>query len=566
MKVSRQFLTIFTAGAILTLAGCGGGGGGGNNDAASEPTAESRNANIALYGDFDSNKTSEKSLDNGNGALLLDDDSATYAAFGMDMGSGSDLQSRSGDNKVQSRSSHVSANLKSHSDFVLGELKAILQNQGAALNTLVDEYTINAQGDVRSVVLDADISGTGSSESASSVRNLLLEWVNEGTLTGLPQFNAPTDQFRVTLACMLENDQNVICWVAAFNAAQANTVTASYGDLNNGSGATSYQGARNARSGSDRFTQSAQTSNGVDILWVIDNSGSMSEEQTNLADGANQFFNSLGNAGVDYRLAATTTDGSTCQDLRTLSDGTSEYITPGTANAADEWGGDGAGIEGIARPGTGGSATETGFYCADKVDRSGFDRAGAEDLVIFVSDEPENETVQESSPAGTTSYTNRDFATYEQNFTGTGATYFAIAGTSSEVRNTFSDTYDGTAADFTCNGDGGSATGGAHFSEIATVTGGSSASICANATSWSVMFEQIIQTATGLASSYELSYTPLPNTIQVTVDGSSVSRDVSHSDGFDVIQSANTGARLVFYGSALPDPGDSIQVSYDYVQ
>lgn len=48
--------------------------------------------------------------------------------------------------------------------------------------------------------------------------------------------------------------------------------------------------------------------NKVDVLLVVDNSGSMGEEQANLAANFGAFVDTLEDAGADYRIAVTTTD------------------------------------------------------------------------------------------------------------------------------------------------------------------------------------------------------------------------------------------------------------------
>ena len=48
--------------------------------------------------------------------------------------------------------------------------------------------------------------------------------------------------------------------------------------------------------------------NKVDILWVIDNSGSMLTKQQNLAAGFNSFANVFVNKGFDFRMAIVTSD------------------------------------------------------------------------------------------------------------------------------------------------------------------------------------------------------------------------------------------------------------------
>ncbi|MBL9013450.1 MAG: hypothetical protein JNL83_04690 [Myxococcales bacterium] len=45
----------------------------------------------------------------------------------------------------------------------------------------------------------------------------------------------------------------------------------------------------------------------IDLLFVIDNSGSMGQEQTNLIANFPQFINVLNQSGLDYRVAVTTT-------------------------------------------------------------------------------------------------------------------------------------------------------------------------------------------------------------------------------------------------------------------
>ncbi len=56
----------------------------------------------------------------------------------------------------------------------------------------------------------------------------------------------------------------------------------------------------------DVFTQKGAAQ--VDILWIIDNSGSMAAEQEKVADRFNQFFNQLIISQVDYHIGVITTD------------------------------------------------------------------------------------------------------------------------------------------------------------------------------------------------------------------------------------------------------------------
>ena len=365
----------------------------------------------------------------------------------------------------------------------------------------------------------------------------------------------PEENLRLTMAVQINNGK-VLAWVGFFIESKAAAAQQRYGDLNIGSAVTDSSSSTSVSSTTSSFQQdSGSGTNEVDIFWVIDNSGSMSEEQTNLELGADQFFDTLGVASIDYRLAVTTTDSGTCTDLRTLTDGISLYIDNSTPDAKTEW-------VALASPGTSGDSSEFSFYCANAVDISGFDRQTAADIVVFVSDEPENETYRENTPDGAAAL--RDLTAYRGVFQSTGATYFAIVGTARQTRETFADSAPGANdPDYSCNGDGGNVRGGANFGDIVQLTGGSRASICSDEADWSVMFSEVLQVATGLASAFELDEVPLPGSIVVTVDGNPVARDTSRQDGFDVVLGSSFGARIVFYGNAVPVAGASVNVSYD---
>lgn len=55
-------------------------------------------------------------------------------------------------------------------------------------------------------------------------------------------------------------------------------------------------------------TYSQQAASKIDVLWIIDNSGSMAPRQENLAKNFQAFINEFTKNAVDYRIAVTTTD------------------------------------------------------------------------------------------------------------------------------------------------------------------------------------------------------------------------------------------------------------------
>jgi hypothetical protein len=58
----------------------------------------------------------------------------------------------------------------------------------------------------------------------------------------------------------------------------------------------------------DKFTQDVAFNTKVDILWVMDNSGSMESSQSNVADNMQAFIQDFSTKSLDYKMAVTTTD------------------------------------------------------------------------------------------------------------------------------------------------------------------------------------------------------------------------------------------------------------------
>lgn len=564
----------------ISLLGCGedNTSSANNNDNVkpSDPVPATKativSKDIAVFGDIAKDKFSEVKLQDGTNVLVLDDSEidASYAAMGLKLPK---LESQKtlnivSDNKaaeynfatVASNNGQKNSLLRSQVNNHIEVIQKALKDQGANVNILVDQTTINSQSAVVLVTFSVDLGSNV--QSANEIRNFVLSTMNNGVLPkGIKEDNSEVGNKIYLDLTFWQDQEKIFVWTGARLAEDSEAVSQKYNDLKTAAALTSSRLVATKNNNED-FKQVSGNAGGVDILWSIDASGSMSEEQNNLASGAEQFFNTLQTAGVDYRLAVNTQGydarSYNCSTLRETTDG-EKFINSATVNGLEKW-------RFLASPGTNDSGTETGFYCAREVDLTGFDRPEAKNLVVFVSDEAENETFSRVRPAAAEyGYERRDFSDYKQHFTSTGATYFAITGTGSMVRPTFDDyvnTYDD--ANFYCNGEGGRAEGGAHFKAIAQATGGSSASICSSAADWSEMFDQILETATGLASNFKLKYAPIPSLTTITVDGKKVLRDPSHQDGFD-INYGQKEASIIFYGASLPKQGSVIKVKYDYI-
>ncbi|MCB9669606.1 MAG: hypothetical protein H6734_09075 [Alphaproteobacteria bacterium] len=134
----------------------------------------------------------------------------------------------------------------------------------------------------------------------------------------------------------------------------------------------------------------------VDILLVIDDSGSMAEEQAQLAQLAHGLIERLETRGVDFHIGITTTDTDHAQvagKLRPLGLG-ERFLTPQSPDAPDR-------LASAVLVGTDGSSEETGRAAlyqllqtrAAAPENQGFRRPQAPLEVLFVSDEEDRTLV-----------------------------------------------------------------------------------------------------------------------------------------------------------------------------
>jgi len=133
----------------------------------------------------------------------------------------------------------------------------------------------------------------------------------------------------------------------------------------------------------DGFTACATSGGAVDIVVVIDNSGSMEDNQAALVAQVDALFDTLIAEALDYRMILVTTDDPTARG---------GVIAPSSAARAT--------FVANATPGTEGASTERPFAnaIAGALDNSGFLRPGASKAVLIVSDEDDQSSF--SIPGG----------------------------------------------------------------------------------------------------------------------------------------------------------------------
>ncbi|MCB9729254.1 MAG: choice-of-anchor D domain-containing protein [Deltaproteobacteria bacterium] len=256
----------------------------------------------------------------------------------------------------------------------------------------------------------------------------------------------------------------------------------------------------------------------VDVLFVVDDSGSMGEEQQNLAANLGVFIQAANAWEADYRIGVTTTDAS----LEGALQGSPEVVTPQTSDSF---------LDNVL-VGTSGSGFEQGLETARLSLEGPFKKYLRQDatlVAVFVSDE------EDQSPDEALSYLNL-FQSIKGGTPG-AFTAYAIVGPP-----------DG------CDSLGGSADPGIRYIKVAEQSGGKFASICAP--DFSESLADFGEGAFGPKSTFLLGGVAQPGTVAITVDGSPCTEGWKLSD---------SGRAVVFDPDAacLPDEGVDVLVEYE---
>lgn len=336
----------------------------------------------------------------------------------------------------------------------------------------------------------------------------------------------------------------------------------------------------------------------VDFLWIIDNSGSMEEEQQTVANAATEMTSQLGSSTLDWRLGVITTDLEiydvnnwtpyVYQSGTNYPSGTCSYPTgywepngqpvycPFTTNASHF--SDcvsslyicGVGFETAFAPFACvmGAEVVGGYWCADDqfigmepptaykmLPKAANDptkvRSGAQLAVIIMSDEPER-----SEEVGFPATTISEWVNYFANYDGQGSSAFVAGILCPPGQNC------------ACTGTTACEISDNRYRDLIQGMNGVEGDISVPATIPSTL-SQIITAVAGSASPYALSKPPISSTIRVATDANTVgacnTNDVprSRDNGWDY--DGATG-NIVFYGNCRPIAGASasIAVSYRY--
>ncbi len=250
----------------------------------------------------------------------------------------------------------------------------------------------------------------------------------------------------------------------------------------------------------------------VDLFFSVDQSGSMSDDISRLANNFSTFINQLSYYTSDWRIMIANAD-SGCNHH-------GGYMTVASPNYVSQF-------SNAIQTGGGGWYTESLLtitsLAVDQTDsgecNQGFMRTDALLHIIMVSDEPEQSS--------------GSWSTYVSQIQ-------AKKGSTSNVK------LSAVAGDYP--GGCGSAAAGTGYYEAVQATGGEFLSICSD---WSAMVEDLADASVQL-SEYELSHTADADTITVRVNGT----QDSSSWYF------NPDSNSVIFTTAIPEGGDTVRITY----
>ena len=260
----------------------------------------------------------------------------------------------------------------------------------------------------------------------------------------------------------------------------------------------------------------------VDILWVIDDSGSMADKQQNVHDNLNSFFHYLVDAKVDFHVAVATTDTTLNNAGLLVPVGAPQIITTSTPNALSAF-------QKLVEVGTSGNALDTELAAAVDVLQAnppGFIRSDAYLYIIWVSDQAD------SSYPGDPLYFYRYFAGLKGKGNNAMVNAGAITGDLPSAANPIGGCYEAgngeapsglrlgqvvelmdnpTVAVTEGGVDGGLPDGGTNYPAIPPTL----ASICSP--SFADVLENMGIQAVGLQRGFKLSIVPATSTLKVTI-------------------------------------------------
>lgn len=268
----------------------------------------------------------------------------------------------------------------------------------------------------------------------------------------------------------------------------------------------------------------------LDVLWVVDNSESMSNAIDNVRNNFESFINEFLLLNLDYHMASVTTDmvnpdqsGKFQGQMidSSMSEAQAQSLFLSSVNAGAQ-----------------GSATEKGLDAVTaalsapliNTTNSGFLRPNAALSVIVVSDEDD-----------ASSQSANNFVSFLRGLKSSPdlVRFSGFVGTVTDL-------------DIACD-----RMEGVKYIDAAYQTGGFVVDICTD--NYNIAMQEVALSAAGLIVRFPLSEEPTSmSSITVSIDGQEVSQDLFDGWTYDARENA-----IVFHGESIPSDGSTVYVSYE---
>lgn len=260
----------------------------------------------------------------------------------------------------------------------------------------------------------------------------------------------------------------------------------------------------------------------VDVLWVVDDSCSMYEEQQRLATNFPIFFEFFEGSGLDYHIGVVSTDmDNAIRKGKLVTKNGYRYIDPETPNAAKTF-------ADMSILGTSGSGTERGkdaTYTALEIEKDlyniGFLRDTSTVHVIVVTDEDDRSNIVTSDELG--AYLNG-------------------------IRQDPDDVTFSAIIDYNI--------GAGHYLPVKNLVGGIEWNILEP--DWTDLLRELGLQAAGLKKEYFLSQLPVPNTIEVTVKYNELTFEFTEGEDWTY----NPVRNSITFHEFVPEPLSNIIIRY----
>ncbi|MFN3604533.1 MAG: hypothetical protein ACK4UJ_07465 [Leptonema sp. (in: bacteria)] len=404
------------------------------------------------------------------------------------------------------------------------------------------------------------------SKTANQLRNDLIQLIGtvdgSGNVSNFPEDpdNANLDtQFRVVIQAAQDTNGNAVVIVGVTTVSNYSNVEDELSSLTDGTNV----GPAEEQPRDYVDTLLADNPPKADFLFVVDNSGSMHEEQNAVINNSLLFFDRLENLGVDFQLGTITTDSSAIRGGNFTNNRTqfNNNINAGL---------NGSGKESCvyfaekaishSSPNNANANLTYGGGSLNSVGSIGYPRGSSKLAIICLTDESDAYTKWD----GSGSNTDAPRFNYSENiFLSNQYVFYAVMPLNSSGQYGSCTGVNGNANVYYNFSEATFATAALNPQTLAINSGGSVSSICGE--NYGAFLQQLADQVAAQASSYMLSRIPISSTIKVYLNGQEIERTTTPTDGQTGYKYISSENKIVFTGR-IPAVGSTIQIAYQSYQ